>query len=156
MAPRPASGPLTPVIVSGVAGGDGFVGLRAPNGEAGVGDEASGKDFFISSANESRGWAEWIAVPLERAGCSTVYQAAGFRPGRDFAHETQVAAATARRTIAVLSPAYLVSEFGEAEWRAAFVQDPAGLGPDHPRTHGIRHDLAVATSMRERRHRGGQ
>src|SRR4051812_8760776 len=32
----------------------------------------------------------------------------------------------AARTIAVLSPAYLSSEFGEVEWRAAFVEDPTG------------------------------
>jgi hypothetical protein len=91
-----------------------------------VGDGLTGPDFFISYASENREWAEWIAVQLERAGFATVYQAADFRPGRDFVHEMQRAVVTARRTIAVLSPAYLGSRFGEAEWRAAFARDPTG------------------------------
>ncbi|GIH01602.1 FxSxx-COOH system tetratricopeptide repeat protein [Plantactinospora mayteni] len=88
--------------------------------------EASGKDFFVSYASVNRAWAEWIAAQVEQAGYSTVLQAWDFRPGVDFAHEMQRAMVSARRTIAVLSPAYLVSEFGEAEWRAAFVRDPTG------------------------------
>jgi hypothetical protein len=47
-------------------------------------------------------------------------------PGRDFVHEMQKATTTAKRTIAVLSPAYLTSQFGEAEWRVAFASDPDG------------------------------
>jgi tetratricopeptide (TPR) repeat protein len=88
--------------------------------------DASGKDFFISYASMNRAWAEWIAVQVEQAGYSTVLQAWDFRPGTDFAHEIQRAVVSAGRTIAVLSPAYLVSEFGESEWRAAFVKDPTG------------------------------
>jgi hypothetical protein len=38
----------------------------------------------------------------------------------------QRASAAAARTITVLSPTYIRSEFGEAEWRVAFVQDPSG------------------------------
>ena len=38
----------------------------------------------------------------------------------------QEAVTTAARTIAVLSPAYFGSRFGEAEWRAAFAADPSG------------------------------
>ena len=41
-------------------------------------------------------------------------------------HEMQRATTTAGRTIAVLSPAYLSSQFGEAEWRVAFANDPSG------------------------------
>ena len=51
---------------------------------------------------------------------------AGLPAGRDFVHEMQQAATSAARTIAVLSPAYFGSRFGEAEWRAAFVKDPTG------------------------------
>lgn len=36
------------------------------------------------------------------------------------------AAQQAERTIVVLSPAYLTSQFGEAEWRVAFANDPSG------------------------------
>jgi TIR domain len=85
-----------------------------------------GQDFFISYTQVNRRWAEWIAVQLEAAGYSTVLQAWDFRPGSDFLHQMQQATSTAGRTIAVLSPAYFGSKFGEAEWRAAFVKDPSG------------------------------
>ncbi|GAA1562274.1 hypothetical protein GCM10009827_099730 [Dactylosporangium maewongense] len=49
-----------------------------------------------------------------------------FRPGADFVHEMQRAVSSAVRTIAVLSPAYFGSRFGEAEWRVAFAKDPTG------------------------------
>jgi tetratricopeptide (TPR) repeat protein len=65
-------------------------------------------------------------VQLEAAGYSTLLQAWDFRPGQDFLHQMQQATSTAGRTIAVLSPAYFGSKFGEAEWRAAFVKDPSG------------------------------
>jgi tetratricopeptide (TPR) repeat protein len=83
-------------------------------------------DFFVSYASEDRPWAEWIAWQLEGAGYSTVLQAWDFMPGSDFIHEMQKATATAVRTIAVLSPAYFVSQFAESEWRVAFAMDPTG------------------------------
>jgi tetratricopeptide (TPR) repeat protein len=85
-----------------------------------------GRDFFISYTQVNRPWAEWIAVQLEAAGYSTLLQAWDFRPGQDFLHEMQRATISAGRTIAVLSPAYFGSAFGEAEWRAAFAKDPTG------------------------------
>ncbi|MEV4513463.1 FxSxx-COOH system tetratricopeptide repeat protein [Dactylosporangium sp. NPDC049525] len=88
--------------------------------------DGSGRDFFISYAGVNRSWAEWIAVELERAGYSTVVQSFDFRPGADFVHEMQRAVSSAVRTIAVLSPAYFGSRFGEAEWRVAFAKDPSG------------------------------
>jgi hypothetical protein len=88
--------------------------------------DSGGRDFFISYTGVNRPWAEWIAVQLETAGYSTVLQAWDFRPGSDFLHEMQQATISAGRTIAVLSPAYFGSAFGEAEWRAAFVKDPTG------------------------------
>jgi TIR domain len=60
-------------------------------------------------------------VQLEAAGYTTLLQAWDFRPGSNFVHQMQRATSTAARTIAVLSPAYFGSAFGEAEWRAAFV-----------------------------------
>ena len=57
---------------------------------------------------------------------TTFSQVLDIRAGHDFVHAMQHAAATAACTIAVLSPAYARSEFGEAEWRAAFVEDPSG------------------------------
>lgn len=87
---------------------------------------AQGRDFFISYTASNRPWAEWIVVQLENAGWTTVSQAFDFAPGSDFVHEMQRAAVGSVRTIAVLSPAYLDSAFGEAEWRAAFARDPSG------------------------------
>jgi len=85
-----------------------------------------GRDFFISYTAVNRPWAEWIAVQLEAAGYTTLLQAWDFRPGSDLVHQMQQATSSAGRTIAVLSPAYFESGFGEAEWRAAFVKDPTG------------------------------
>ncbi len=88
--------------------------------------EGSGQDFFISYTEVNKAWACWIAVELERAGYTTVLQALDFRPGHDFVHEMHHAMASSARTIAVLSPAYCASEFGELEWRTAFKADPSG------------------------------
>ena len=88
--------------------------------------ERAVRDFFISYTGVNRPWAEWIAVQLERADYSTVLQAWDFRPGTDFVHKMQEATTSAKRTIAVLSPAYFGSDFSEAEWRSAFVKDPTG------------------------------
>jgi len=63
---------------------------------------------------------------LEAEGYQIVMQDWDFRPGQDLLHQMQQAIQHAARTIAVLSPAYLGSEFGEAEWRAAFASDPTG------------------------------
>jgi tetratricopeptide (TPR) repeat protein len=83
-------------------------------------------DYFISYTSADRAWAEWIAWQLKQEGSSVVVQAWDMVAGRDFVHEMHKATTKARRTIAVLSPAYLTSQFGEAEWRVAFANDPDG------------------------------
>jgi hypothetical protein len=83
-------------------------------------------DFFVSYTSADRAWAEWIAWQLEAEGYSVVVQAWDFRPGRDFVQQMHQVVERARRTIAVLSPAYLDSAFGGAEWRAVFAKDPTG------------------------------
>jgi tetratricopeptide (TPR) repeat protein len=82
--------------------------------------------FFVSYTQADREWAEWIAWQLEDAGHEAILQAWDFPPGSNFVHEMQQATATADRTIAVLSPAYLASEFASADWYAGFRQDPVG------------------------------
>ena len=82
-------------------------------------------DFFISYNRADRTWAEWIAWHLEAEGYSVVIQAWDFRPGGNFVLDMQ-SATGAERTIAVLSPDYLTSEFTAPEWAAAFAQDPTG------------------------------
>jgi len=86
-----------------------------------VGDTAV--DFFVSYTSADRPWAEWIAWELEAAGYSTVLQAWDMVSGSNFVLEMDVAT-SARRTIAVLSPAFMASAFCRAEWAAAFREDP--------------------------------
>jgi hypothetical protein len=83
-------------------------------------------DFFVSYTSADRQWAEWIAWQLEEVGYTTVLQAWDFRPGTNFVEGMHGATLQAERTIAVLSPDYLTSRFGAAEWQAAFRQDPRG------------------------------
>src|ERR1044072_356404 len=83
------------------------------------------KDFFISYNRADRRWAEWIAWQLEAEGYEVILQAWDFRPGGNFVLDMQ-SATGAERTIAVLSPDYLTSEFTAPEWAAAFAQDPTG------------------------------
>lgn len=85
-------------------------------------------DFFISYNHADKDWAEWVAWVLEEAGYTTRVQTWDFRPGSNFVVEMHQAAQMAKRTIAVLSPNYLGSEFVKPEWAAAFAQDPAGQG----------------------------
>jgi hypothetical protein len=82
--------------------------------------------FFVSYAGHDHVWAEWIAWQLEAEGYSTVLQAWDFAAGSNWVLEMKKAAARCDRTIAVLSPNYLASQFGQVEWAAAFAQDPTG------------------------------
>jgi tetratricopeptide (TPR) repeat protein len=86
----------------------------------------AGTDFFISYTQADRAWAEWIAWTLEEAGYTVKVQAWDFPAGSNFVVEMHRAAAGAERTLAVLSPDYLKSLFGMAEWTAALAQDPTG------------------------------
>ncbi len=88
--------------------------------------QASTPDFFVSYTYADREWAEWIAATLEGSGYSTVLQAWDFSPGCSLVLEMQKAAASAQRTIAVLSQDYLNSVCAASEWGAAFAQDSMG------------------------------
>ena len=89
-------------------------------------DRPAGWDFFISYTQADRAWAEWIAWVLEEDGHEVLVQAWDFVPGSNWIQGMQAGVARAARTIAVLSPAYLESEYGTAEWQAAWASDPAG------------------------------
>jgi hypothetical protein len=88
--------------------------------------QPTARNFFISYSKADLPWAEWIAWQLEAEGYTTTVQAWDFRPGSNFVHDMQRAAAEAERTIAVLSPDYLASLYTQPEWAAAFAQDPTG------------------------------
>jgi tetratricopeptide (TPR) repeat protein len=84
------------------------------------------RDFFVSYTQADRAWAEWLAWELEAAGYTTVLQAWDFVAGSNFADAMDRALKAAWHLIAVLSPAYLRSRYGKAEWLNAFIQDPTG------------------------------
>ena len=85
--------------------------------------ERQQKDFFISYTRQDLRWAEWIAWVLEESGYTVVIQAWDFQKGGNFVLDMQKAT-EANRTIAVLSTLYLEKPFPQAEWAAAFSQDP--------------------------------
>ncbi|MET3422789.1 tetratricopeptide (TPR) repeat protein [Actinoplanes tereljensis] len=86
------------------------------------------RDFFVSYTQADRVWAEWIGWQLEEAGFSVLLQAWDMVPGSNWLRMMNQGTRFAERTIAVVSDAYLNdSEFGEAEWLAAFRHDPQGL-----------------------------
>jgi tetratricopeptide (TPR) repeat protein len=89
-------------------------------------DKDAPKDFFISYTHADQRWAAWIAWQLEAEGYHTKIQAWDFLAGSNFVLEMDAAARQARRTIAVLSPDYVASQFTPSEWAAAFRHDPTG------------------------------
>lgn len=85
------------------------------------------KDFFVSYNRADRAWAEWLAWQLEAAGYSIVIQAWDFRQGGNYVLDMQRAIESAQRTLIVLSPDFLASQYTAPEWAAAFAQDPTGV-----------------------------
>jgi hypothetical protein len=85
-------------------------------------------DFFVSYTQVDRAWAEWIAWVLEEDGHRVLIQAWDFVPGSNWVEGMQAGTRDAARTIAVLSPDYLASVYGRAEWQAAIAGDPDGAG----------------------------
>jgi hypothetical protein len=92
----------------------------------GMGDSQAGWDFFVSYTQADRAWAEWTAWVLEEDGHRVLFQAWDFVAGDNWVQRMRQGVSGAERTIAVLSPDYLESEFGTAEWEAAWRADPLG------------------------------
>jgi hypothetical protein len=94
-----------------------------------VGDNPDSEwDVFVSYTQADRAWAVWIAYVLEEAGHRVLVQAWDFVPGTNWIRGMQDGVTRAARTLAVLSPDYLDSVYGGAEWRAAWAADPGGEG----------------------------
>ncbi|WP_307873654.1 MULTISPECIES: TIR domain-containing protein [unclassified Frankia] len=96
-------------------------------GKGTTGGEPDGWDFFISYTASDRSWAEWIAWQLEAAGYRVLIQAWDFVAGTNWQIRMQQGMEGARRTVAVLSTAYLSSIYGQNEWQAAQAADPKGF-----------------------------
>src|SRR5215831_3145187 len=88
----------------------------------------AGWDFFVSYTQADRAWAEWIAWILEEDGHKVLVQAWDFVPGGNWIQNMHAGTRDAARTIAVLSPDYLHSLYGGAEWQAAWARDAEGSG----------------------------
>lgn len=83
-------------------------------------------DFFISYNHRDKRYANWIAWILEEAGYNVFIQAWDFKPGNNIILQMQKGAADAKSTIALLSNNYMLSNFTQPEWAAAFGSDPTG------------------------------
>lgn len=81
-------------------------------------------DFFISYTQADRAWAEWIAWLLEEDHHRVLIQAWDFVGGSNWVQRMRDGVSGADRTIAVLSPEYLDSEYGTTEWTEAWRKDP--------------------------------
>src|SRR5215813_4318340 len=86
----------------------------------------AGCDFFVSYAEVDRVWAEWVAWQLEDAGHRVLIQAWDVVPGVSWVQQMHDGVQRAARTVVVLSPGYLASVYGAAEWQAAWRVDPLG------------------------------
>lgn len=95
----------------------------APIGEVTVAGPAL--DFFLSYAPADQAWAEWIAWVLEENGYRVLVQAWDGVPGSNKTVTMQQGIVEARRTLALLSPAYLASH-QSLQWQATNAADPAG------------------------------
>ena len=91
-----------------------------------AGRDGEAQRFFVSYADADRGWAEWIAWELENAKHEVLIQAWDFGPGLHFVGMMNRAFDGGRRTVAVLSAAYLESAFTTEEWQAAWAANPDG------------------------------
>lgn len=76
-------------------------------------------DFFVSYTKTDEVWAVWIAWIVEEMGFQTMVQAWDFPPGTNWIQKMDAGLQSCARLIAVLSPDYLNSVYGAAEWQAA-------------------------------------
>lgn len=83
-------------------------------------------DVFISYAGADHTWVWDELLPrLERAGLSVIIDERDFAPGAPLVAEKERAALQSRKTVMVLSPAYLASEWTEFENILVQTLDPA-------------------------------
>ncbi|WP_322779283.1 TIR domain-containing protein [Frankia sp. Cas4] len=90
------------------------------------GDDARLPTVFVSYTQADRTWAEWIAWELDGAGYDVRIQAWHSAPSTNWAAWMQRTVNEADHTLVVLSPDALRSDYVEAEWQAAFRDDPLG------------------------------
>jgi tetratricopeptide (TPR) repeat protein len=113
------------VVVSAVMWYDNPVMARGTD-QAGRGRVAVDREFFLSFTGADRPWAEWLLAELEAVGYSSVSQLRDFVAGANFAVDMDRAARRAKRTLGVLSPQALQSDYVWQEWAQRLASDPTG------------------------------
>jgi tetratricopeptide (TPR) repeat protein len=83
-------------------------------------------DIYLSYVPEDRMWADWIAAVLAPRGIRVVRPATASAAGGNTREDAERGAATASRTIAILSAAYMQSPQAKGVWDAMGAADPAG------------------------------
>jgi hypothetical protein len=83
-------------------------------------------DVFVSYNKADRKWAEWIAWQLEDRGWRVLVEAWDFVPGSSWADAMEEGVRRAKRMLLVMSPDYLGSVYGKAEWEVVWASDPLG------------------------------
>ncbi|WP_250285504.1 MULTISPECIES: TIR domain-containing protein [unclassified Frankia] len=85
-----------------------------------------GWDFFVSYADADHEWAEWIAWTLEETGYRILIKAWESVPGTVWSALEQEGLRRASRLLAVVTPAYLESADGGAQWQVMRESDLKG------------------------------
>jgi hypothetical protein len=95
-------------------------------GEGGSVTDLETWDFFISFNKADQAWAEWIAWELEERGRRVLIQTWDMVPGSNWPLLINEGMRRGGRLIAVVSPSYLSSVVGTAEWQGVWATDPDG------------------------------
>lgn len=83
-------------------------------------------DIFISYSHLNQTWVwQWLLPRLEKAGVTVCIDHACFEPGAPILAEIERAILNSRKTLVVLTPAYLKSEWAELENVLVATLDPA-------------------------------
>jgi len=80
-------------------------------------------DFFVSCAPEDTSWGEWIAGTLQEVGYRVYAEAWELVAGRNMVSVLDEGLRGSRRTLAVLTQAYLDDDRVQAAWGAAWLDD---------------------------------
>jgi tetratricopeptide (TPR) repeat protein len=83
-------------------------------------------DIYLSYVPQDRMWADWIEALLSQRGIRVLRPSGGAGAGGRSQDEARRSAATAGRTVAVLSAGYLASPDAEGVWEAIAAADPVG------------------------------
>ncbi|HSM80896.1 MAG TPA: toll/interleukin-1 receptor domain-containing protein, partial [Nodosilinea sp.] len=87
---------------------------------------AAGYDVFISYSTQDKAWVRGeLLQTLENAGLTVCIDCRDFRPGAPSVTEIERLMEASRRTLVVLTPSYLASEWTKFETLLLQTDDPA-------------------------------